>query len=283
MARTISQIYNEIVAEKEQMTQLAALQPDPDSSQKLLDDLTSVSKVAVWRLWAFVVATAIWTHEKLWDEFKTEVDAIVEAAVPGTARWYQQQCFLYQHGDEMVYQDYKYQYDPVDADKRIVKRASATEQGGNVLIKVAKETAGNPEKLDPDELLAFKSYFAKIKFIGTTAVIISTDPDRINIAAEVFYDPQLLNSNGELLGDLTQKPVEDAIQDYLKTLPWNGVVLNSAIVDAIQAATGVLDVQLQEVKAKSALASVWQNVTRSYQAVAGYITSNEVNITYTSV
>ena len=59
LARTILEIYDSIIAEKQNMASLNALQPSIDSSQDLLNDLTSSSKVAVWRLWAFITAVAI--------------------------------------------------------------------------------------------------------------------------------------------------------------------------------------------------------------------------------
>ena len=67
MARQISEIYNELVLEKQNFTQLNALQPNIDSSQTLLNDLNTSSKVAVWRLIFFVVAVGIWSLENIFD------------------------------------------------------------------------------------------------------------------------------------------------------------------------------------------------------------------------
>lgn len=283
MARTISEIYNQIAAEKAAMSELNSLQPAIDSSQTLLNDLTSTSKVAVWRLFAFVMAVAIWVHEKLWDAFKSEVDAIVAAAIPGTTRWYRNMCLLFQYRDMMNYQDYKFQYDPVDPDKRIIARASAIEQGGDVLLKVAKEEAGVPVKLEADELAAFKSYISKIKFAGTWCNVVSADPDLFNVSIQVHYDASLLNAAGELLNQPGTKPVEDAINTYLASLPWDGVYLNNALIDAVQAATGVLDVVLVNAAAKANAATSFNTISRTYRTVAGYMIANELNITYISV
>ena len=43
MARTISEIYNAIISEKQNQTELTALQPAIDNSQTLLEDLTSLN------------------------------------------------------------------------------------------------------------------------------------------------------------------------------------------------------------------------------------------------
>lgn len=283
MNRTIIEIYNEIAAEKAAMAELQGLQPEIDDAQTLLADLTSTSKVAVWRLFAFVVAVAIWTHEKLWDVFKADVDEIVAAAIPGTARWYRNICLLFQYGDSMIYNDYKFQYDPIDVSKQIIKRASATEQGGDVLLKVAKEVNSLPVKLTNDELDAFRSYIAKIKFAGTWCNVISADADLLNVTIQVYYNASLINASGELLTDTSLKPAEDAINNYLASLPWDGIVKTSALVDAVQAATGVSDVVLIQVFAKANEATEYSAINRTYRTVAGYIVANSINITYTSV
>jgi len=283
MARTINEIHDQIITEKQSMNELNALQPEIDDAQTLLDDLKSSSLVAKWRLWVFLTAVAIWIHEKLWDVFKSEVDAIVAAAIPGTARWYRAMCLIYQHGDDLTYTEFKFQYDPIDPTKNIIARASATEQGGNVLLKVAKIENSLPVKLTTAELEAFTEYIDKIKFAGTFCPVISADPDLVNINLDVHYDPSLINANGELLSDTSIKPVEDAIINYLTTLPWNGTLRNSAVVDAAQASTGVNDIVLNLIEAKSNLAANYEEVERIYLSVAGYITLNDLNITYISV
>ena len=283
MARTIAEIHNQILAEKAAMSELKNMQPDIDSAQTLLNDLTSSSKVGVWREFAFLIAVAIWIHEKLWDAFKSEVDAIVAAAIPGTARWYRNMCLLFQLEDTMIYKDYKFQYDPIDADKRIIARASATEQGGDVLLKVAKEVSGSPVKLELDELAAFRSYIAKIKFAGTWCNVVSADPDLFNAMLQVHYDASLLNAAGELLSQPGVKPVEDAIVAYLSALPWDGVYMNNALIDAVQAAPGVADVVLTSAAAKANAAANFNTIARTYRTVAGYMIANTLNITYISV
>ena len=70
MARTIQQIYDAIITEKQNMTALNALQPSVDNAQTLLSDASSSSKVAAWRLLFWVVAAAIYLHEVIFDKHK---------------------------------------------------------------------------------------------------------------------------------------------------------------------------------------------------------------------
>jgi len=283
--RTIQQIYDEIIKEKEQMSELSTLQPGVDSSQTLLNDLTSTSKVAVWRLWAWVMAVVIWTHEKLWVVFRTEVDAIVAAAIPGTARWYREMCLQFQYGDAMMYQNFKFIYNPINPDNRIIARASATEVGGNVLLKVAKLENNTTQKLTTDELEAFTSYISKIKFAGTYCQIISAEADLLRVSLKVIYDPIVMNGNGELLSNTSIKPVEQAISNYLAALPWDGKLLLSALVDAVQNTSGVVDVVINNAFAKAYAAATWNTISRYYYTVSGWIINdnNYPLINYQSV
>lgn len=283
--RTITEIYNEIVAEKEQMAELSTLQPSVDSAQTLLTDLTSTSKVAVWRLWAWVTAVALWTHEKLWVAFRAEVDAIVAAAIPGTVQWYREMCLQFQYGDAMVYENFKYSYNPANPANRIIARASATEVGGYVRLKVAKVDGGQVQKLTSDQYDAFVGYISKIKFAGTYCQIISAEADLLRVSLEVVCDPTLINDSGELLSNPSVKPVEKAINNYLASLPWDGTLRLSALVDAVQQVAGVVDVTLISASAKAYAATDWNAISRDYQTVAGWITTDtdQPIITYQSV
>jgi hypothetical protein len=272
--RTITAIYDEIIAEKEQMAELSTLQPSMDSAQTLLDDLTSTSKVAVWRLWVWVMAVAMWIHEKLWEAFRSEVDAIVAAAIPGTAQWYREMCLQYRHGVEMVYEYFKFSYPPaggVGGAGLIIARASATEVGGNVVLKVAKQDGDQLSKLDSVELASFVEYINKIRFAGTYCQVISADADLLQVSLEVVYDPTVINASGGLLSNPAVYPVKDAINGYIASLPWDGKLRNSALVDAAQAAAGVVDVRLLLCRAKVSGAANWDIVERDYHTVAGWI------------
>ena len=176
MSRTISVIYDEIMAEKHSMEQLSALQPDEDTAQTMLTELTSTSKVAVWRLWAWLISVAIWTHEMLWDALKAEIDAIVDAAIPGTAKWYREQVLAYQHGDELETIGNKIQYAGIIEAAQIIKQCSVEEYGGQLKIKVAKADNVPLATLESGGLAA---YLAEVKFAGTALLIISDAADKL--------------------------------------------------------------------------------------------------------
>lgn len=72
MARSIEDIYNSIIAEKQTMGTLTGATPVNDTYQSILADLTSASRVADWRLWCYIMSIGLWLHEALWDSIKAK-------------------------------------------------------------------------------------------------------------------------------------------------------------------------------------------------------------------
>lgn len=266
MARSIGTIYGEIVAQKDSQAALSALAPNADTEQQLLAALTSTSKVAIWRLWAYVTAVAIYTHEVLWDLFKAEVQDKADAAIAGTALWYQAQVFAYQHGDTLEYDPAtgKYGYAALDESAQIVKRCAVIEQAsGVVAFKVAKLDAGIPVGLDAGELTALSLYIKKVRFAGTRFSLTSGAGDIIRIEATVYYDGVVP------LATITAN-VKSAVENYIGALPFNGELLLSKLTDVIQSVTGVIDVVLVAVETKEIDADPYQVIDRVHVPVYGY-------------
>ena len=69
-----------------------------------------------------------------------------------------------------------------------------------------------------------------IKMVEDTAVMIDTvlsnltEADLLKVAYTIYYDPLVMNSDGELIADDTIKPVELAINNYIQNLPFNGIL-----------------------------------------------------------
>ncbi len=270
MARTIQQIYDAMITEKETRTELDLLQPKPDTSQTFLDDLTTTSKVAIWRLMFFVMAVAIWTHEKIFDLHIADVQAQAEVLIPGTTQWLRQQALDFQFGDTLQFINNIFQYPVIDTAKQIIKRAAVIEVGGQVILKVAKLTASVPDKLDAAELTSFQSYVGQIKVAGIQIVIITADADLLKIAYNVHYNPQLLKSTGESIGTPGTFPVEDAINNFIQSLPFNGILNLTQLTDAIQAAEGVTDPIITLAEGKIA-GGTYATIVDNYTANAGHM------------
>lgn len=272
MARTVSEIYDEIITEKETFSSLSSLSPDPETASNLISELTSSSVVAIWRLWFWVVAFAIWSHEKIFDLHKEELTEFSESLIGGTARWLRDQCFIYQAGDALSYNSTtkKFEYAIEDTSVQIIKRAAVIQAGGVVRLKVAKLVGGLPAALTPAELSSFNTYIQQIKFAGTIVTPTSGNPDELRVYFNLYYDPLVLNPDGTLISDGSTLPVEDAINDYIGNLPFNGVLNLTALVDAVQAASGVVDPVLTSASARFG-SNPFTGFSVEYTADAGYM------------
>ena len=120
MARSLNTIYNDLIASKETDSTLDSLLPNPDNWSTLYTNANfkllantivknlSVSKVAVWRLFTYIFAYAIWVHEQLFEQSKTEIDNITINRVFGQLPWYVEKAKLFQLGDELVFINNEY-------------------------------------------------------------------------------------------------------------------------------------------------------------------------------
>lgn len=283
MARTIAEIYDALIDEKENQASLNALVPNPDSAQTLLADLTSNSKVAIWRLWYFVVAVAIFVHEGIFDQFRLEVDARADELITGTARWYRDQALLFQNGDSLVYNETlkRFEYSPVVPANRIIERVAVIDTSAQVRIKVAKlDGTGTPIPLTAPEKAAFESYLNQIKFAGTSTAVTSAVADDIKLDVFVQYNPQILASDGSRLDDPAIFPLVDAINGYIQNIPFNGVLNVTGLVDAMQAADGIIDPVINSIQAKFG-ALPYSEIDKNYLADAGHLALDTGASTFT--
>lgn len=264
MAKSINDIYKEIVDKKDSLTNIQAIAPTGDSVDQLNTDLNSGSKVSIWRLFVYLIALAHHTQQFLWDLFKVEIEAIVANAPTGTLPWYQLQVLKFQYGDSLTFFNEKYIYPTIDESKQIVKLCAVEDRAdGVVVIKVASLSNNLPTPLSTIEKTALEAYVSKIRFAGTKFSIVSTPPDLLKFLGTIFYDPTIPLST-------VQQNVETAIDLYLKNLPFNGVFKINALIDVIQAVQGVTDVTVGSIEAKYG-ALAYSPITRTYTAQAGYI------------
>lgn len=273
MARTIQEIYDEIITEKETFSSLNSLVPNPDTAQTFLTDLTSSSKVAFWRLIFWVMAVAIWSHEQIFEQHKLEIEARGDELITGTKRWYRNEVLNFQYGDSLIWDstNLKYKYADGSTGPKIVTNASVLEVGAQLRIKVAKDDgAGGLTPLSATEETAFETYVNKIKFAGTNISITNINADFLKIVLNISYDPLTLSSTGELISTPGTFPVIDAVNNYITGLPFDGVFNLTKFIDAVQLADGVIDAYLTSSEAKSGAGS-YASTGQNYTANAGYL------------
>ena len=276
MARSISTIYNELSAEKDRMSALKSLQPNTDTAQNLLDDVSSPSKVADWRLWLWIVAFAIHVFEGLLDAFKTEVNEKVAGAKSHNLIWYRIQALAFQYGYDLVFDDVlqKFGYATSDASSLIITRAATSEGSGTVVMKVAKEAGA----LSAAEKTAFSAYMGQIKDAGTDILVISTTPDEFKITAKIYYDPLVINPDGSLILDSSVFPIEDQIEAYISALPFDGAFNRNSFIDSLQEAEGVDDPVITDLQVETNL-DPYTSIPEEHNTYSGYYTWNAADST----
>jgi hypothetical protein len=234
MSKTTQQVYDDLIVEKNSNTQLNTLQPSIDSSQQLLADLNSPSRVAVWRLLFWNVSTAISTLYSFFDQFKNDVNLLLESSEYGSLQWYKKMCLSFQFGYALQWNGSRYVYSTIDTAAQIVKRAAVVESGSLLVIKVAKIVSNVATPLSIAELASFQAYINQIRYPGTGITIISNPADQLRISYNIRYDAQIPLTT-------IQSAVESAITTYISDLPFNSKLSVTKLTDAVQLVPGVIE------------------------------------------
>ena len=265
MARSIASIQAEIITAKERSAEL--------------DTLSSTSKTAIWRLWTYVTATAIWTLENLLDRHKREVDQLLLTKKPHNLLWYKAKAEAFQFGKELKSGTDQYDNTGIDhaeiEKSRLVKHVAIVEnkESGWVRIKATKEVNGELQALSrkaPDELGALNKYMQLIKDAGVKLTVDSLPPDRLKMEIDIYYDAMVLDAEGDRLDGKAINPVKDTIKTYLRNLPFNGEFVLATLTDRLQETTGVMIPQIRHVAASYG-ERPFENVAVRYIPDAGYM------------
>lgn len=232
MARSIEQIQSSIIKD---------IQATPELAQA-----NSTSKRAIWRLFAFVQASAILLLEQIIDVFITENDVKISKAIPATASWLNAKVldFQYSSTNPQIVQlvNFAPTYPVIDPSLRLISRCSVvTTLSNQVIIKVAKSEP--PTALTSPELNSLQAYINNIGIVGVNYNCQSLTSDKLFIDAEIYYDGQY--------STVISATVIDAINIFLAKLSFNGVLKVSDIELAIRNVIGVSDVLLKNVKMRS--------------------------------
>jgi len=288
MARSIKEHYDLMIAEKNSFTNLNAYQPNIDSSQTLLTDLKSTSKVARWRLMFWVVATCAYAVDVLLDLAILTMQAIAAKSRYGTLPWLISVAKEFQYGDALTQVNLEFVYATIDTTKQIVAVAAAKEGAGIVNVKIARMLSGALAPLTTAQVNAFKSYIALKKPAGIIVHTINDDPDELRLYLNVNFDPLVLSPTGELISTPGVYPVEDAVKDYLKNLDFDGKFELMHLINAVELKKdkGVVSAYVANATSRYGT-NPFVAFTQSYYPNSGYMiieaaTPLNTTITYTA-
>lgn len=221
--RTLDQIQTQILGKIAETPELAGL--------------TSTSKVAIWRLWVYIIAFIIWFHEAI-------VEENAKNSRVHTLDWYRGQALAFQDGVDLIWTNGGFNFATVDnpEERMIIKRCAVLENtDGQLVFKVATENNGVLEPLNNDQLFRFSEYLKDIRDGGNRIKIINRPADKLKIELDIYVDALTIDlSTGEYLqSDNKPKVVNEAIDTYLANLEFNGAFVKTFFIDAIQKVDGV--------------------------------------------
>jgi hypothetical protein len=212
------------------------------SADETLSQLTSTSKVSIFRLFVFMVAYPIWLLETLFDTHKKEVDDIIEQKMPHRPSWYRTKAKAFQYGFALIEDTDKYDNTGFTAEQieasLIVKYSAVTQSAGQLLIKIATESDGVLSPITAPQKASFDAYIAEVADCGVKYIVVNHLPDILLLNLQIFRDPLVLNDEGMSIVN-GNYPVQDAILEYMKELPFNGELVLAHLVDKLQLVEGV--------------------------------------------
>lgn len=231
MARTLTEIFSVAKSCRNQYLQLTEFQ--------------NSSKMSILDAFTWVTSACIWTFENMLDVFKVDLAKDLQNRINGTPAYYANAMLKYQHGDELVMNDEgtQFSYPTIDISKRIITKVaySENEESGfkdkELLLKVTKGEPGHYERLSDDELLSARAYLRQIAFAGTHFVMVSRKGDILIPRVTVYYD-------GAVPEEEVYSNIENALNDFIANLDFNGVIYAQKVVDAMQKAEHVVDVYI---------------------------------------
>ena len=231
MSRTIKEIYNEAVAERNRRLELA--------------EFASDSKMSVMNGILWVVAAAIYSFESLLDVFAMDISEAINGRINGTPAYYANVLLQYQQGDELTVREdgLAFGYANIDETKRIVTQVSYMEStddrnlDSKLILKVATGAKGSLSAIPPKELAPINAYINKLKFAGTRVEVISTKGDVLIPRLTVVHDGAVPESE-------VYDSIEVQLNAYMMDIDFDAAVYVSRLTDAIRRAKHVTDVHI---------------------------------------
>lgn len=221
--------------------------------QIIIDELSanniivSGSRTSLRRLWTYVFAFCAWSLDVLFDLHKAETLDLISQKTPHHERWYRNHALSFQYGYPLIFESDKYDNAGIDEQlieaSKIIKYCAVVsgiiDNRRVLIVKVATEVNGKLQPLTVGQKDAFEAYMETTKDAGVEIVIINYLPDRLFITQVIYYNPLILDASGNSI--ITGgKPVEEAMNQYMKELPFNGELVLAHYIDKLQKVSGVM-------------------------------------------
>lgn len=233
MSRSISEIYQTIVAERNKRLELKEFKSD--------------SKMSILNGLSWVVAVVVHGSEVLMDVFTVDISDAMNSRINGTPTYYANMLLRYQKGDVLLVRSdgLAFGYSAIDESKQIITQVSYIEswdENNNdykLILKTATGEKGSLTAISSDDLVAINGYIQKIAFAGTDISVISQQGDVFIPKITVYY-------NGSVSESEMYDEIEDALNNFITNIDFDSSIYVSKVIDAIQSVGNVVDVFIDE-------------------------------------
>lgn len=231
MARTLSEIYAEAKDTRNQYLELT--------------EFENSSKMSILDTFTWVTSACIWTFENVMDVFKIDLAKDLQNRINGTPAYFANALLKYQSGDDLVMNEEgtAFSYPNIDPSKRIITKVAYFEEEEKgfydkmVRFKIATGKPGAYYRIEEDELIAIRAYLNQILFAGQHARVVSRIGDVLIPRVVVYYD-------GAVTEDELYQSIENALNEYIQNIEFNGLVYSQKVIDCIQNVEHVTDVSV---------------------------------------
>jgi len=239
MARTISDIQAQVT--NSLVSNLAAV--------GITVDPTTWSATNVLRLLCYVFAFAANALEQIFDTFTADTTDYIANMKPHTTLWYANKAKAFQFGFDLLPDSDEFDNsnatdDQIAASKVVAYSAvvKQTDAFGRLAlrIKTAAISGGDLAPLTEEQLNALIEYFDRVGDAGVPLNIDSQAADSLRMNWTIYYDPLILDNQGNRLDGTATDVIRTAIKSYLLALPFNGTFALQYIGDAVEALDGVV-------------------------------------------
>lgn len=259
MTHRINEIQQSILDKKATISELSALEVLTTQEQSL-QEINSNSKVAVWRLWVWVMSFAIFSLERLMAIFQEDVEKRIAATRIHTQKWYRDKALAFLYGVPLVADTDI--FDLTGLDEQAIKSAKIVanaasirivENGyGTLRIKAVGTLNGDYVPLLPVQIWALSVYFNQyVADAGTLVLVTSGEADLLKLKLDIYFDPLQLSPTGTRLDNTNDNPVLEAIHEFLQSINFeNGTFITSYLTAHIQSVPGVSIAVVLEARSK---------------------------------
>lgn len=259
MTHRINEIQQSILDKKATISELSALEVLTTQEQSL-QEINSNSKVAVWRLWVWVMSFAIFSLERLMAIFQEDVEKRIAATRIHTQKWYRDKALAFLYGVPLVADTDI--FDLTGLDEQAIKSAKIVanaasirivENGyGTLRIKAVGSLNGEYVPLLPVQIWALSVYFNQyVADAGTLVLVTSGEADLLKLKLDIYFDPLQLSPTGTRLNNTNDNPVLEAIHEFLQSINFeNGTFITSYLTAHIQSVPGVSIAVVLEARSK---------------------------------